>query len=227
MENPLVLTFDVGTQSTRCLLVRPDGSFADICQAKYDEPYYSRNPGWAEQRPDFYYDRICEVANTVCSRNRDKLQNIIAVTLTVIRDTVLCLDENNEPLRDIILWLDKRQADFKNPFPVYKKWIFKIAGMEEATKILYRATASNWIRQNQPDIWEKTAKYVMLPTYLNYKMTGKLVDSQANMIGHIPFDYKHRVWKKDSSLTKCICDVEEEKLCELKKIRRGAWLYNG
>ncbi len=217
MENPLVLTFDVGTQSTRCLLVRPDGSFADICQAKYDEPYYSRNPGWAEQRPDFYYDRICEVASTVCSRNRDKLQNIIAVTLTVIRDTVLCLDENNEPLRDIILWLDKRQADFKNPFPVYKKWIFKIAGMEEATKILYRATASNWIRQNQPDIWEKTAKYVMLPTYLNYKMTGKLVDSQANMIGHIPFDYKHRVWKKDSSLTKCICDVEEEKLCELKK----------
>ena len=67
MENPLVLTFDVGTQSTRCLLVRPDGSFADICQVKYDEPYYSRNPGWAEQRPDFYYDRICEVANTVCS----------------------------------------------------------------------------------------------------------------------------------------------------------------
>ncbi len=217
MENPLVLTFDVGTQSARCLLVAPDGSIQDICQIKYDEPYYSRNPGWAEQRPNFYYDRICEVGKTVCERNAGRLKNVIGVTVTVIRDTVLCLDKNNEPLRDIILWLDKRQADFKNPFPFYKKWIFKIAGMGEATKILYRASASNWIQQYQPDIWAKTAKYVMLPTYLNYKMTGVLADSEANMIGHIPFDYERRVWKKDSSLTKCICDVPQEKLCRLVK----------
>ena len=54
MEQPLVLTFDIGTQSVRCLLVRPDGSFADVEQQKYDVPYYSANPGWAEQTPDFY-----------------------------------------------------------------------------------------------------------------------------------------------------------------------------
>ena len=125
-DTQLVLTFDVGTQSARCLLVRPDGSFADFHQIKYDEPYYSRNPGWAEQRPDFYYDRICEAGKVVCERNKDKLQNILAVTITTIRDTVLCLDENNEPLRDIILWLDKRQADFDDPFPLWKKWIFRL-----------------------------------------------------------------------------------------------------
>lgn len=217
MDAPLVLTFDIGTQSARGLLVAPDGTFEDIYQVKYDEPYYSRNPGWAEQRPDFYYDRICEISKVLCERNAEKIQRIIAVTLTVIRDTVLCLDENHVPLRDIILWLDKRQADFNNPFPLYKNLIFKIAGMAEATKILYRATASNWIRQYQPDIWKKTAKYVMLPTYLNYKITGNLVDSEANMIGHIPFEYEKRVWKKDSSLTKCICDVPQEKLCRLVK----------
>ena len=129
MENPLVLTFDVGTQSARCLLVRPDGEFEDICQVKYDEPYYSRKPGWAEQRPDFYYDRICEAGKTICARNADKLSRVIGVTLTVIRDTVLCLDKDNKPLRDIILWLDKRQADFNDPFPLYKKLLFKVAGM--------------------------------------------------------------------------------------------------
>lgn len=213
MEQPLVLTFDIGTQSVRCLLARPDGSFADMEQLKYEVPYFSPNPGWAEQHPDFYYRQICAAARTLCGRNRALLPHVIAVTLTSIRDTVLCLDENNEPLRDIILWLDKRQADFRDPFPFWKQWIFRLAGMMETTKILYRATASNWIRQNQPDIWEKTAKFVMLPTYLNYKMTGKLLDSQANMVGHIPFDYKHRRWKTEWSLTKCICDVEREKLC--------------
>lgn len=218
MENPLVLTFDVGTQSTRCLLVRPDGEFEDICQIKYgDEPYYSRQPGWAEQRPDFYYDRICEAGRTICERNSDKLGRVIAVTLTVIRDTVMCLDSENKPLRDIILWLDKRQADFNDPFPLHKKLMFRIAGMQEATKIIYRASASNWIQQYQPDIWAKTAKYVMLPTYLNYKMTGQLCDSEANMIGHIPFDYKNRDWRKKHDLSRCICDVPDEKLCWLVK----------
>lgn len=217
MEQPLVLTFDVGTQSARCLLVRPDGEFEDICQVKYDEPYYSRKPGWAEQRPDFYYDRICEAAKVICERNRDKLSRVIGVTLTVIRDTVLCLDKDNKPLRDIILWLDKRQADFNDPFPLYKKFLFKVAGMQDATRILYQASVSNWIAQYQPDIWQKTAKYVMLPTYLNYKMTGELCDSEANMIGHIPFDYKRRTWRTHSDITRCICDVPDEKLCRLVK----------
>ena len=103
MKEPLVLTFDIGTQSARGLLVAPDGSFEDVYQVKYEEPYYSRNPGWAEQRPDFYYDRICDIGKTLCARNTEKMGRIIAVTLTTIRDTVLCLDKNNEPLRDIIL----------------------------------------------------------------------------------------------------------------------------
>ena len=215
MEQPLVLTFDIGTQSVRCLLVRPDGSFADGVQLKYEVPYYSAHPGWAEQRSDFYYEQVCAAGRQLCGRNAALLPRVIAITLTAIRDTVLCLDEHNQPLRDIILWLDKRQADFRDPFPLWKKAVFRLAGMAETTKTLYRATASNWIRQNEPEIWARTAKFVMLPTYLNYKMTGRLLDSQANMIGHIPFDYRNRRWKTDRSLTKCICDVEQEKLCEL------------
>lgn len=215
MGYPLILTFDVGTQSTRCLLVRPDGSFADLHQVKYAQPYHSRNPGWAEQEPDFYYDRICEAGRAVCSRSREMLKDVIAVAITAIRDTVLCLDQDNRPLRDIILWLDKRQAEFDDPFPPYKKLMFKVAGMDGAAKNIYCASACNWIRQHQPEVWARTAKYVMLPTYLNYKVTGVLADSGANMIGHMPFDYKNRRWQKRSALTQCIYDVPVEKLCEL------------
>lgn len=50
MQTPLILTFDVGSQSTRCLLVRPDGGFEDLCQVKHSPAYHSAQPGWAEQR---------------------------------------------------------------------------------------------------------------------------------------------------------------------------------
>lgn len=216
MENPLVLTFDVGTQSARALLVKSDGTFEDMCQEKFSEPYYSINPGWAEQRADFYYDRICILARKLLERNADKKDRIIAVTLTTIRDTAICLDKDNKPLRDIIVWLDKRLAAYKNhSFGIGKEMIFKLVGMGRATKKIYRASAVNWIMQNEPEIWAKTKKFVMLPTYLNYKLTGNLTDSVANMIGHIPFNYKDRVWMKPSELTSCIYDIPRDKLCKL------------
>lgn len=215
MENPLVLTFDIGTQSARALLVTADGLFEDIVQDKYSEPYFSRNPGWAEQRPDYYYDRICALAKILMDRNPDKKDRIIAVTITTIRDTVLCLDKDNKPVRDIIIWLDKRRASYNNPFGKVKETLFKLVGMGRAAKIIYQASAVNWIMQNEPDIWKKTEKFVMLPTYLNYKFTGKLIDSVANMIGHMPFNYRNRTWMKPGELTSCIYDIPRSKLCDL------------
>ena len=215
MRDSLVLTFDIGTQSARALLVRPDGSFADMEQKKYEQPYYSRQPGWAEQAPDFYYEIIAALSKTLLARNNALIENIVAVTLTSIRDTVLCLDKDKKPLRDIILWLDKRRAHYRKAFPFAKNAMFHLVGMGETVKNIYRVTAANWLMQNEPDIWAKTDKYVLLPTYLNYKLTGHLTDSTANMIGHIPFNYKKRQWQGPHELSRCVSDVPPQKLCDL------------
>lgn len=217
MAEPLVLTFDIGTQSSRAVLVNKKGDIVAMRQKKYTEPYYSKNPGWGEQRPDFYFEKMCDTAKELCDENSDKLSDIIAVTITCIRDTVVCLDKDRKPVRDAILWLDKRVADYKNQIPLINRVLFSAVGMEESVKKLYKATFSNWIKQNEPEIWAKTDKYVMLPTYLNYKLTGNLIDSASNLIGHFPFNYKERRWMKKSELTYCVCDIPAERLCELLK----------
>lgn len=221
MSKPLVLTCDIGTQSARALLVDPDGRIVDVVQSKYAEPYFSKEPGWAEQKPNFYFDRLCECCRELCARSNALLPDVIAMTITVIRDTVVCLDANNEPLRDIILWLDKRTVDPNGAMPAKNMMLFKVAGMEPTAKVVYAASVGNWIMRHEPEIWARTAKYVMLPTYLNYKLTGNLIDSASNQIGHIPFDYKNRRWMKPGSLTRCFCDVPNEKLCDLVQIGRA------
>lgn len=215
MAEPLVLTFDVGTQSARAVLVDKKGNIVAVNQQKYGEPYFSKKPGRAEQNPDFYYEKIIEAAKGLCAENAELLPDIIAVTLTCIRDTVLCLDENKNPLRDVILWLDERRADYKKQLPFINRFLFSLVGMSESVKIVYKATFSNWIKQNEPEVWAKTDKYVMLPTYLNYKLTGRLVDSASNQIGHFPFNYKERHWMNPRELTYCVCDTPKERLCEL------------
>jgi sugar (pentulose or hexulose) kinase len=53
---------------------------------------------------------------------------------------------------------------------------------------------SNWIIQNEPEIWKRTHKYLLLSGFINFRLTGNFVDSTACQIAHIPFDYKNQCW---------------------------------
>jgi len=219
MENPLILTFDVGTQSTRAMLVDKHGHIVDICKCNYEKPYFSTVEGYAEQKPDFYFEYMIKACNGLKEQAKELMDNIIGVTVTVIRDTVLCLDKNNKPLRDVIVWLDKREAnpDELPSIPLGKKILFNLVGVNDTINMQQRQSACNWIMTKEKDLWERTSKFVMLPTYINYLLTGKLVDSIANQIGHVPFDYKNGKWMSKNGLTRFLFDVPTEKLCQLVK----------
>ncbi len=76
----------------------------------------------------------------------------------------------------------------------------------------------NWIRQSQPEIWEKTHKYLQVSGFLNYRLTGRFADSIASQIGYIPFDYKKQRWEDPSDLLSFgakLYPIEAEKLPEL------------
>ena len=63
-------------------------------------------------------------------------------------------------MRPVILWLDRREASpVKIPF--FKKIILKLVGMYEPMIKQSMVTPSNWIKEYQPDIWEKTDKYLL------------------------------------------------------------------
>ena len=69
MNRPLILTYDVGTQSTRAILVDKQGNIVDKEQVKYAEPYFRQRPGWAEQKTDFYFDNMCKASTALMARN--------------------------------------------------------------------------------------------------------------------------------------------------------------
>lgn len=214
MKNPLILTFDIGTQSMRAMFVNKNGEILDIVQEKYEQPYFSKQPNWAEQKPNFYFEVLCRVSKQLIEKRPDLIKDTIAMSITTIRDTVLCLDKDNKPLRDIIVWLDKREADILKPIPKVQRLAFRAVKMEDTIDMQQKASVCNWIMEKQPEIWAKTEKFVLLPTYLNYLLTGNLIDSIANMVGHLPVDYKNRCWLKAHGVTRCIADIPKSKLID-------------
>ncbi len=213
-EHPLILTFDCGTQSIRALLIDAKGEIRAKEQQAFT-PYYSLKPGYAEQAPDVYRTTLAQVSQAIHANNPDLVDDIIGVTITTIRDTCVCLDEHGKPLRDIITWLDQRMAKCEKPLPPLSRTAFAIAGMSEALDDQRKITKSNWLIENEPDIWAKTHKYVMFSTYMVSLLVGKVIDSSASQIGHIPFDYKNKVWYKPSNIKFPIFNVPTDKLPEL------------
>ena len=214
-NNPVVLTIDLGTQSVKALLVDKNGGILHKTQHKYENPYYSKYPGWAEQKPEVYWNCLCEITNRMKAEAQELWDNIIAMTITTIRDTCICLDKDGKPLRDFIVWLDKRQVQMSNPFHFIPKTLFSLAGMSDTANLQRRISACNWIMENESGIWDRTHKFIFVSGYLTYKLTGRLVDSTANMVGHIPFNGKTRKWMGKFELNRAIFDVELEKLTEL------------
>lgn len=216
-DNPLVLTFDVGTQSARAMLVDRHGNVVGQTQQAYEKPYVSPKPGWAEQDADMYWNLMAELSLQLKAGFDAQWQSIIAVTCTCIRATTICLDKNGRPLRPAIVWLDKRRNTKLPPIPPKSRLPFRLAGFLKPVEAIRSNLACNWIKTNQPDIWAKTDKFVLLSTYLNLQFCGRLADSTANTVGVLPYDTKTGAWLPKNDIRRCIYLMEDDKLYALVK----------
>jgi len=214
MSEALMLVFDVGTQSVRAMLIDRNGVIEAQEKIVYETPYYSLQPSWAEQNPDYYFDQICAVSQRLKENAPEAFGRTEGVTVTVFRDTTVCMDKNGRPLRDCILWMDQRRAEHPKPLPLSRRVLYALAGMSETINMLQRTSACNWIAENEPEVWARTDKYVCLSTYFNFRFTGITADSGASMLAKIPFDYKNRCWD-EKGLTRCAYDIPSDKLCEI------------
>tara|TARA_B110000503_G_scaffold49036_1_gene79668 strand:+ start:24659 stop:26218 length:1560 start_codon:yes stop_codon:yes gene_type:complete len=194
MENSkdYVLAIDNGTQSVRALVFDLDGQL--VAKSKVEiEPYFSEQPGWAEQHVEYFWEKLCEACNGLWPQLDFPKIAIKSVALTTQRATVVNLDSNGQPLRPAIVWLDQR---LEERLPGMGVWgaLLKLAGESETVRFFRSQAESHWIKNQQPEIWERTEKLLLLSGYLTYRLTGKFVDSVASQVGYIPFDFKRHQW---------------------------------
>ncbi|OEY67537.1 FGGY-family carbohydrate kinase [Marinobacter sp. X15-166B] len=194
-QSGLILAIDHGTQSIRALLFDAQGAL--IGKGKQEiEPYFSPEPGWAEQHPEYFWDNLGRACATLWRSTRAHPSQVVGVTVTTQRGTVINLDKHGKPLRPAILWLDQRRADVDTPIKGWWGVAFKTLRLEATIQHFREQTQAIWIQQNQPDIWANTAHYLLLSGYLNYRLTGEFKDSTGSQVGYLPFDYRRHCWAR-------------------------------
>lgn len=207
------LTIDLGTQSVRALVFDDNGN--ELAKARLAiEPYFSKQPGWAEQDADYYWQQLVVVCHKLWQQNKVFPEDISAVSITTQRYTMVNLDAGFKPLRPAIVWLDQRKADRK-PLPFTLRFFLKILGAYDLIQDVRCKSRDSWIAQHEPEIWQKTAYFVNISAYLIYRLSGKLCDSSASIVGYLPYDYKRKKWCEKNDLKWRFQPVTLEQMPEL------------
>ena len=193
MSKTYLLAIDNGTQSVRALLFDLQGNLVDKAQVTIAS-YQSPQPGWMENDPEAFWQALCDACQRLWAVTSVPKSAIAGVVITTQRGTTIALDKNGQPLRPAMIWLDQRRADQLPKLAWWWDAAFRAIGMRQTVRFFQREAEANWIAQHQPELWAKTDKYLLLSGYLNYRFTGRFVDSVAAQVGYIPFDYKKGCW---------------------------------
>jgi sugar (pentulose or hexulose) kinase len=216
-NEPLILTIDFGTQSVRASIFDKRGNALAMEKEVYAPAYFSPKPGFAEQDPDYYFRCLCGCTKRLVELHGDLLPRVKGITETCFRDSAVLLDETNQVVRPMILWLDQRFAKCDKPLSLKSRFLFKLVGMSETIRVNRQRTVSNWLIENEPENWARVKKYLSVSTYFIFRLTGQMKEASASQIGHYPLDYKNRAWYQDPEhhLQGQIFSIKKTQLCEL------------
>lgn len=210
----LLLAIDNGTQSLKALVFDLRGNLV-ASRKELFRPYFSRQPGWAEQDPEVFWQALCTACQGLWTDHPDLCRRIAGVAITTQRATVINLDDHGRALRPAILWLDQRKASDITPIGGAWGALFKIARLEGTIRYFQAEAEANWIRTNEPEIWARTRHYLLLSGYLTYRLTGSFVDSTGCCVGYLPFNYKKKRWAGASDWKWQAVNIDREWLPKL------------
>lgn len=188
----LLLGIDLGTSGTKTVLFDSNGRRLASHTVEY--PLYQPKNGWAEQDPEDWWRAVQETVRTVLAKSGAKSEDIRSIGIAGQMHGLVMLDSQGQVLRKAILWCDGRtQAQCAE--------ITQTVGREKllaitANPALTGFTAGKilWVREHEPELYEK-CRHILLPKdYIRYKLTGEFATEVSNASGMNLLDVPQRQW---------------------------------
>ena len=163
---------DFGTESCRVGIFDLAGSPVAFAATTYKTTH--PHPGWAEQSPDDWWQALIASTHLVLQRSGLQPHEIAGISYDATTMTVVAMDRNGDALRNAIMWMDVRAteqsarvANTKSPARRYTG-----NGTLPPTAEWYPFKAA-WLRENEPDTYEKAYRLIDAPDWLTFKLTGE------------------------------------------------------
>ncbi len=188
----IVLAIDAGTTGVRSMFLDKSGRVHGKAYSEYESTYPS--PSWVEQDAESWWLKTCETIKIALTTAGINPKNVVSVSVTNQRETTVPIDTNGTPLRKAIVWQDRRTIP-------QCEWITKQLSEDEIYSITgltvdpyFSAPKILWIMKNEPSVYEKAHKFLLVHDYLIYRLSDQLITDFSNASRTMLFDIRRGIW---------------------------------
>ena len=191
----ILLAIDAGTTSVKAGLFSPDGRCLGVGRQEYqlETPAADR----AQLDPEVYWQACIKTVRAALDQAGIQPGQVKAVAVSSQGETTITLDGEGRVIYPALVWLDNRATDQaalladKFSRDAYTRTgIPEIVATWPACKIL-------WIRQNEPDVFARADKFLLVQDYLIYRLTGRIVTDGSISCTTLNYDLGRNTWWTD------------------------------
>lgn len=173
MAQSYMMGVDIGTTSTKAVLFTKKGEVVHTFSKGY--PLHNPTPAIAEQDPDEIFQAVLISIRELMKLSGIRKEELMFVSFSSAMHSVIAVDEQGNPLTKSITWADNRSVKYadelkasKNGIDLYRRTGTPIHPMSPITKLI-------WLRSEQPEVFNRTNKFLGIKEYIFYKMFHQYV----------------------------------------------------
>lgn len=189
-----ILAHDLGTTGNKATLYNAEGRLVSSAFYGYETEY--ARTGWAEQNPEDWWTAVCASTQTLLRQAGVRGDEIAAITFSGQMMGCAPLDAAAKPIRPAIIWADQRAVEQEawlgeriSPEDVYRITGHRLSASYSLCKIL-------WIRDNQPDIYASTHRFMHAKDAIVARLTGNFATEPTDASGMNLYDLEAGTWSE-------------------------------
>jgi xylulokinase len=189
-----LLGVDLGTSSIKGTLLALESE--EIVTASVELRVSYPDSYSAEQNPEEWWEAFLALLRKLEGRIGN-LSSIEGIGLSGQMLGLVVLDGEGRVLRPAIIWCDQRS--FRE-----LSYIEETLGVEKLLEYTANTPLTGywlpkilWLRNHEPEILEKTEKFLLPKDYLRFRLTGNYVTEVSDASGTLIFDVPHRRWSEE------------------------------
>ena len=186
------LGLDIGSSSIKAALVEIESgkSLGVLQEPKEEMGMYAQKNGWAEQKPNDWWLHICNAITHLKKQYNISRTQIKGIGISYQMHGLVIVDKNGKPLRKSIIWCDSRAVEIGN------KAFNDLGNKKCATQLLnspanFTASKLKWVKDNEPDIYNKIYKFMLPGDYVAYKFSNKINTTISGLSEGVFWDFEN------------------------------------
>jgi len=186
-----LLGYDVGSSSVKASLINAENgrAVASAFYPKKEMKISAPKAGWAEQDPEQWWSNLILATNDVLQSAEIDSSSITAIGIAYQMHGLVLVDKDHQLLRSSIIWCDSRAVS-------HGDHAMKELGEEQCLSHLlnspgnFTASKLSWVIMNEPELYERTYKFMLPGDYIAMKLTGEINTTISGLSEGIMWDFQ-------------------------------------